>query len=247
MNVSTLADLPSPIEVSESQTRPFYDHSLASLYTKTTHLDASNDTEIDFISILEICEYYGIDFLPITWQQALDVLGIGGQAEIYQSLVNLSMSFAFSRAKLPAQLDEITQEAEVAVYRALRLHIVMLAISIIRDHPNIITLLGVCWDIRPDKKRWNPENTGGEREKMDITSSPDISETQWRVWPVLVTERTKHGDLVRFMKSQYGRDLNLATKLKLCTDIARGIKDMHGLRKGSLPLRPFRYSTLTVC
>jgi hypothetical protein len=236
MNAILLSDSPSPIEISVSQTHPSYDHSSSSLYF-STHSEASptpDDVSYDFITILESCQNLDIDFLPITWQPALDALGVGGQAEVRQSLVNISTSFAFGRVKLGVKPGESFQEAEVAAYRALRSQISVLAHPEIRSHPNVISLIGVCWDIRPQEEGRLNQSVGGDYEPR---RSPVAQ--QWKVWPVLVYEKTKHGDLACFMRSQYGRDLDVMRKLKLCMDIARGIRDMHRNRKDLLHLGRF--------
>ena len=77
------------------------------------------------------------------WQPALVALGFGEQAEVRQSLVNLATSFAFSRVKI--------REVGHAAYRALASQISILGLSKIRSHPNIIDLIGVYWDIRPQE------------------------------------------------------------------------------------------------
>ena len=101
----------------------------------------------DLTSFLEACQNLDIDFLLVTWQPALVTLRVGGQAEVRQSLVNLAMSFAFSRVKI----REATREVEQAAYRVLASQISILGLSKIRSHPNIIDLIGVCWDIRPQE------------------------------------------------------------------------------------------------
>ena len=54
--------------------------------------DYQSDIHCDFLSFLGIAQMLRIDFLPITWQPALETVGHGGTAEIRQALVNLQMS-----------------------------------------------------------------------------------------------------------------------------------------------------------
>ena len=61
---------------------------------------AALDQSYNFIDILAVAPRMNIDFLPITWQPALDGIGEGGTAEIRQSLIELQMSFAFKRFKI---------------------------------------------------------------------------------------------------------------------------------------------------
>lgn len=203
------------MEASTSQSRESYD-------SDDPYCDpcASNTSVVcyDLISFLEACQNLNIDLLPISWQPALDALGVGGQAEVRQSLVNLAMSFAFSRVKI----REDHREVEQAAYRALLSQISILGHSEIRSHPNIINLVGVCWDIRPQEE---------VEPRKDRQAQDGILPRQWKVWPVLVFEKTRHGDLACFMSSKYGRNMGITERLKLCADIARGIGDLHRNRK----------------
>jgi serine/threonine protein kinase len=157
-----------------------------------------SDIHCDFLSFLGIAQTLKIDFLPITWQPALENVGHGGTAEIRQALVNLQMSFAFKRLT-PAELPQsITDETKS--FRTLIAEISVLGHPSIRDHPNIIRLEGICWDVVP----------GGEK-----------------VWPVLVFEKARHGDLHTFMEQAEGKRLTLEERLNVCADIAMAVNDMH--------------------
>jgi hypothetical protein len=163
------------------------------------------DLHYDFISFLGVAQRLGIDFHPITWQPALDKVGEGGTADIRQALINLQMSFAFKRLKWPRQ----ARSDESRSLLALICEVSVLGHPLIRNHPNIIKLEGICWDISP----------GDEK-----------------VWPVLVFEKTQNGDLDRFMNSDAGKSLCLEERLKLCTDVATAVKDMHLCRELSRSL-----------
>lgn len=99
-------------ESSASQIRSSY-HSIV----RRTDLK-ENDFRYDFIMFLETCQNLEIDFLPITWQSALDVLRVDEQSEVRQSLVNLIMSFAFNRVKSEKR-EEKREEKEEKIYRVL--------------------------------------------------------------------------------------------------------------------------------
>ena len=105
---------------------------------------AAPDQSYDFIDILAITQRMNINFLPITWQPALDGLGRGATAEIRQSLIELQMSFAFKRFKTdqPNILKIIISELLVLGHPSLA------------KHPNIIPLQGICWDLSQDEKVW---------------------------------------------------------------------------------------------
>ena len=222
-------------EISTSQIRYTYDDSLSWLYTKSNAGISKTINEFDdndFIAILETCQNLEIDFLPITWQPALETLGVGGQAEVHQSLVTAALSFAFGRIKLGAS----TREAERAAYQALRSQLLVLGNPIIRSHPNVISLIGVCWDIQPrvDHGGGGGDPTGSletyDKETEILENAPAC---KWMIWPVLVYEKTKHGDLSCFFESPAAQDLDMKQKLKLCEGIAAGIRDMHKNRNPS--------------
>ena len=159
----------------------------------------------------------------------MDLLGNGGQVEIRQSLLNIATSFAFSRVKF----DESAEEDEGPIHRALRSQISVLAHPDMRNHPNIITLIGVSWDIRRQEGlNYEQRIRGSADDYPDDNKSQETAPVQqWTVWPVLVYEKTKHGDLLCFMKSQHGKTPDMKRKMRLCTDLARGIRDMHRNRR----------------
>ena len=127
----------SPAESSASQIRSSY-------YSIVRRTDPKeNDFRYDFITFLETCQNLEIDVLDITWQPALDALGVDEQSEVRQSSVNLVMSFAFNRVK-PEKGEEEREEKEEEIYRALVSQVSILRYSEIRNHPNIIHLIGVC-------------------------------------------------------------------------------------------------------
>lgn len=74
----------------------------------------------------------------------------------------------------------------------------------VRSHSNIIRLEGVCWDISFDKEE---------------------------VWPVLVFEKARHGDLKKFLSTNMGGLIKWDDRVKLCADIATAIMLMHSARK----------------
>jgi hypothetical protein len=180
----------------------FFEKSGKLLRTAAPAKSTATDSQCDFLSFLSIAQNLKIDFLPITWQPALDGVGQGGTAKIRQALVNLQMSFAFKRlvSTGPAQ----TETDETRNFRALIAEISALSHPSIQDHPNIIGLEGICWDVV------------SSREK---------------VWPVLVFEKARHGDLHTFMGQAKGKRLTIEERLNICVDIAIAVMDMHSSSK----------------
>lgn len=105
----------------------------------------------DFLSFLEAAQQNDVDFLAITWQDALDVLGKGATAEVRQSLVNLQMSFAFKRP-----LSHYTSVDEDALYGWLVREATILRHPAVRRHRNLLDLEGVCWDPSVSDKSLRP-------------------------------------------------------------------------------------------
>jgi hypothetical protein len=152
----------------------------------------ATESPCDFLSVLGIAQSLNIDFLPITWQPALDSIGRGGTAEVRQALVNIQTSFAFKR--LASEADETRN------FRAFIAEMSVLSHTLVRDHPNIIRLEGICWDVV----------SGGEK-----------------VRPVLVFEKAQHGDLHTFMGQSEGKSLTTEERINICADIATAVRDMH--------------------
>jgi len=172
------------------------------LQTATLAKATATDTQCDFLSFLGIAQSHKIDFLPITWQPALDNIGLGSTAEIRQALVNLQMSFAFKRLTSTERAQ--TEADEARNFRALIAELLVLSHPLARHHLNIIRLEGICWDV--------------------VSSSE-------KVWPVLVFEKAQHGDLHTFMGQAKGKRLTMEERLNICADIAIAVMDMHSCSK----------------
>jgi serine/threonine protein kinase len=108
------------------------------------------------------------------------------------------------------------QQDERWVFRELISELVVLGYGPVRTHPNLVRLEGICWDILP----------GGEK-----------------VWPVLVFEKSKCGDLERFASSDDGCKLRVTDRLKLCVNVGTAVNDLHTY--GEQSKTPFSYLTIT--
>lgn len=155
----------------------------------------------DFISFLAVAQACDLNFLPMTWQPALEALGAGGTAQINQSLVNLRTSYAFKRTTLwndPRNLYGSAKSREI--FRALVSEISALSHPALRTHPNIVDLEGICWD-------------------------PTMGASE--IWPVLVTEKSPWGDIQHFAHSINGATTTVLERTSLCADVGAGILSMH--------------------
>jgi hypothetical protein len=155
----------------------------------------------DLLSFLALAQCLGIDILPITWHPALRNAGLGGTAEIHQSPIAIQTSLAFKKV----HTQEIVKAGEKKVYQRLINEISVLGHPLFRVHPNIGSLLGLCWDMK-----------GG---------TP---------WPALVFKKAQLGNLKKFARSIVGKSTKYSERLKLCADISTAIADMHACSKSAL-------------
>ncbi|KAI1742629.1 kinase-like domain-containing protein [Xylaria scruposa] len=156
-------------------------------------------SKYNFITFLATAQHREIDFLPVVWDDDLRSAGRGGQASISQSVIDENLSYAYKRIRrqeLKCPADEIQ------AMRALIAEISILGHEKIRGHPNIVRLVGICWDI--------------------VSNSEPI-------WPVLVFQKAEYKDLYWFMSSDGGKQLGARGRLKLCSDVAAAVMLMHGI------------------
>ena len=165
--------------------------------TSTDQRDGSS-THHEFLRCLGVAQYFKVDLLPIIWQPASKLLGLGATAQLHQAPVNLHTDFAFKR--FVGSQRCFSAEEKKKYFRALVQEITILSIPTIRSHPNIINLMGLCWDVEPE--------TGS-------------------VWPVPIFEKSQYGNLRAFMQNGVGRCLDLRRRLELCADIARAVICLH--------------------
>ena len=188
--------------------------------TRTVTCKATGLAHPDLITFLAVAQKYNVEFVPIVWQEGLGLLGEGGTANVnqlmlhthlalddsteYDSLKNTESketSFAFKRT------SEYRPEGGVAegpsLYKVLIMEVVILRQQVIRDHPNIVDLEGICWE---------------------------ITDTN-RIYPVLLFEKANWGDLGSFSSGLRGGYCTFNAKLGYCVDIAKALQAMHGLSR----------------
>ncbi|EWC47291.1 hypothetical protein DRE_03410 [Drechslerella stenobrocha 248] len=156
-----------------------------------------NLPEIDLVDFLAVVQHRRIDLLPFQWEDGQN-LGMGGNAKISQggnvkTSQGDNITFAFKRFQ-----RETDYKAPHKAFQALLSEVYILGHPVVRQHPNINALQGVCWDV--------------------VYGQP---------WPVLVFKKTEYGDLKQFMTTPEGRALDFVDKINLCWDIGNAIKLMH--------------------
>jgi hypothetical protein len=172
------------------------------------------DDLYDFITFLAVAQKLEIDILPITWQSTQEMIGLGGTSQINQSLINVRTSFAFKCVGDRYKLDKPMH----SIYQSIISEVIALRVPSIQRHSNILELQGICWDI--------PLSEDSETEAGEGNPS-----SQYKVWPVLVFEKSEFGDLHNFSMLPVGRDLGFNERLQLCEDIGTAVADMHSKRK----------------
>ena len=158
--------------------------------------------QYDLLTLLGVAQELRVNFLPIAWQSAMICVGRGGTAEIRQSRVNAKKSFVFKRMTRAGQGDSATHEARM--FKTLITEMFVLSHPLIRSQRIFNGLEGLCWD---------------------------VDSGSLKVRPVLVFERTSHGDLDSFMKTSTGRSLAFDARLRFCVDVVTAICWLHWLGK----------------
>lgn len=168
----------------------------------------------EFVTFLGIAQKLGIDFLPITWQQALGNIGKGGSGEIREAFLDGNTSLAFKRRLFKESFD--LEEFRGHVLPSVIAEISILLAAPIRCCPNVVNIVGICWEI------YCEDNCAFSRdEPVNFLSAAAV--------PVLVFERSKHGDLHDFMTNGAGKALSFDERLQLCIEISNAISTMHSI------------------
>lgn len=154
--------------------------------------DIHHNIHNDIISFLCILQQHNVNILPILWQSGLQDLGSGAQSVVSQSIQNAQRSFAFKRSH--------GRSVPGDVFRVFSSEVRVLQQAPVRNHPNVLNLEGICWEVQ--------------------SNSSAVS-------PVLVFEKARHGDLRSFMASESGRSLSVLQRVDLCIGIASAILTLH--------------------
>ncbi len=176
-------------------------------YTKSgeTHQSASSTSNE---------EYDLLDFLGVAQSLKIDFLPITWQPALGKvgegGTAVIYQALVNIQATFTFKRLEPSQSAmrKARNLRALIAEISILGHPAIRYHPNVANIEGICWDVVD----------GGEE-----------------VWPVLVLEKTRCGDLKRFMTSSSGKELDSKNRLDMLFDVALAVRDLHATGRFSIP------------
>lgn len=181
--------------------------------TSSGQLRSSTDDPTDLLTFLGVAQRLNVRFLPITWQELKGPLGRGGTSKISQASVDSETSFAFKRVSD----EEKHYETEDRIFRLLINELIVLQHDGLGSY--IPQLQGICWDITPGERI---DNTEGGATNL-------ISDD--KVWPVLVFEATRYGDLQSFLMSSEGKSMSATERLELCLSIGETIAKMQDYSK----------------
>ncbi|KAF8534599.1 kinase-like domain-containing protein [Trichophaea hybrida] len=159
------------------------------MFSNPQHVN--DHTHNDLISFLSIVQKWDVDFLPITWNPALGDISQSGSGTICQSTFNQDLSLAFKRYHGFGN--------EPGYFLPLISEVLILSQPPVVNHPNIIDLEGVCWEIK------SPTN---------------------EAVPVLVFEKAAW-DLSQFMNSEEALKMSTNDRLQICTDIGNALLTLH--------------------
>jgi hypothetical protein len=151
-----------------------------------------------------------IDILGIAQQYVLRILALTWTPEL--DIVGRGATAEIHEAFANAQIDLafkrfIPTALEPGEEPSLELLVAELSVlAVARWQLHILNLEGICFEVREDG----------------------------RVWPVLVFQKSRYGDLYKFMNRGAGKELSFIDRLKLCADIAEAIETMHSIGKARI-------------
>lgn len=168
-----------------------------------TSISGTREAHQSVIAVVAWAQTHGIEILPLTWLPQLDGIGTGGTSEISQSLVNAHLGFAFKR---------LNQERDsgLSPWKACMAELCITSQSPIRDHPNILSFHGICFETPNEDKSC--------------------------VLPVLVSEKAKYGSLESLMKLPRGQSLSFDQRLHIIHEVTSAVALLHLCSRLHVPI-----------
>ncbi|OQV08958.1 Protein kinase domain-containing protein [Cladophialophora immunda] len=137
-----------------------------------------NEQRYNFLSCLASAQACKIDFTGIAWVEAQPDLGHGAQALVSETRASVETVLAFKR-RSPDGIarKEIPEDDIESAFRELTSEIWVLGQPGVKGHPNIVQLMGICWEIIPMANK-------PRKSQLD---------DQIQIWPVLIFEKAHQG------------------------------------------------------
>jgi hypothetical protein len=158
----------------------------------------------NFIHFLQMAISLNVGLLPLASDPAFETLGSGATGVVKQSQLNAETWIAFKRFEVESVYPGVRdEEFRNRQYGALISELNILGHREIRRHPNIISLVGVCFEIIP-------------RSNVAM--------------PVLALAKAHHADLVISlyeMPRLVGLPRDSFPLLVICGEIAKGLEMLH--------------------
>jgi len=155
----------------------------------------------NLIRLLTVAIALKVNILPLTWRPALESLGEGATGLVSQSPLNSQIEFAFKRFNRVNRSPTLSEaDFRTLQYDAMISEMVTLSCPQIYDHPNIVNLEGLCWELLP-----------GSDE----------------VWPVLAFRKAEGGDLLHFLSSPDALEFDSDDLLTVCGEVGKALRMMH--------------------
>lgn len=155
-------------------------------------LDSEHSTMYCFLSLIQSC---GVEIMPVTSEAARELLGRGASGHVNQSVIDITTSLAFKHPNIDGRKKLAVQE----LLRAEMLEVAILRHPKIQQHPSIIELEGVAWEI----------------DSFHST-----------ILPILVYRKSELGTLGGYIEANIGK-LSLNRRLRLCFNVASALATLH--------------------
>ncbi|KAI3323625.1 kinase-like domain-containing protein [Xylariaceae sp. AK1471] len=194
------------------QLSPLSDNStfdMPRLFSSSFPLPKDPITPCNFITFLAMVQKLRVPLIRIMWEERRQPLGRGGTSQVSEGIPMPHARYAFKRVAVNDKREKPMEE----ILRCLINEITIIWHLAARNHPNIIRLLGVCWEISP-----NDQISAGA--SLAHLANPD------KIWPVLVFEKSDFADLYQFARSPIGRGLSIRERLSICLQIGNAIAHM---------------------
>lgn len=180
--------------------------------TPTVKRGASSLVHPYLITFLAAAQKHNVEFVPVVWEEGLGLLEKGGTADINQLMLHTHFFPVDNSADDPLKRDS-SKETSFAFKRTSQYHpgngvtgcpsldeiltmeLIVLRQQTIRNHPNIVNLEGICWE---------------------------VTDTN-HVYPVLLFEKGCWADLSSFAHRLQGGYCIFNAKLGFCIDIAKAL------------------------
>jgi hypothetical protein len=95
----------------------------------------------DLVTFISLAAKFGVDFVAITWQPALERLSRGASSTVQQGQVDANINLAFKRT-----ITDLGDYAGTEKPGAMRFKTVifeLVALELLKNHPNVVNLLSV--------------------------------------------------------------------------------------------------------